>query len=190
VISSVGHHTDRTLIDDVAAVCCSTPTHAAEVAVPIDCRAARSDTAAFARRLHGHGRRAILDRARTLAHLSRAPAQHVRRHRAHLHQLTRELRAIGRRACASGRELGGVHLLVLRRTAARAQTSDVARRRTDLERLALALGAHDPQRTLARGYAMAIDRAGEPLSSAVSARAARDLRLRFHDGELDAEVKP
>jgi exodeoxyribonuclease VII large subunit len=29
VISSVGHHTDRTLIDDVAAIACSTPTHAA-----------------------------------------------------------------------------------------------------------------------------------------------------------------
>jgi exodeoxyribonuclease VII large subunit len=28
VISSVGHHTDRTLLDDVAAVSCSTPTHA------------------------------------------------------------------------------------------------------------------------------------------------------------------
>ena len=41
VISSVGHHTDRTLIDDVAAVCCSTPTHAAEAAVQIDCNAAR-----------------------------------------------------------------------------------------------------------------------------------------------------
>src|SRR4051794_19049444 len=34
VIASVGHHTDRTLIDDVAAVSCSTPTHAAESAVP------------------------------------------------------------------------------------------------------------------------------------------------------------
>ena len=37
VIASVGHHTDRTLIDDVAAVSCSTPTHAAETAVGIDC---------------------------------------------------------------------------------------------------------------------------------------------------------
>ena len=37
VIASVGHHTDRTLIDDVAAVSCSTPTHAAEAAVPLDC---------------------------------------------------------------------------------------------------------------------------------------------------------
>ena len=33
VIASVGHHTDRTLLDDVAAVSCSTPTHAAEAAV-------------------------------------------------------------------------------------------------------------------------------------------------------------
>ena len=43
VIASVGHHTDRTLIDDVAAVSCSTPTHAAEAAVPVDLRAARAD---------------------------------------------------------------------------------------------------------------------------------------------------
>src|SRR4051794_18303767 len=35
VISAVGHDVDRTLIDDVAAVCCSTPTHAAEAAVAI-----------------------------------------------------------------------------------------------------------------------------------------------------------
>src|SRR3954452_23376321 len=42
VISSVGHHADRTLIDDVAAVACSTPTHAAEAAVPVDCAHARA----------------------------------------------------------------------------------------------------------------------------------------------------
>ncbi len=41
VIASVGHHTDRTLIDDVAAVSCSTPTHAAEAAVPLHVDAAR-----------------------------------------------------------------------------------------------------------------------------------------------------
>ena len=42
VIASVGHHTDRTLIDDVAAVSCSTPTHAAETAVPLHCGEARA----------------------------------------------------------------------------------------------------------------------------------------------------
>ena len=40
VISAVGHDVDKTLIDDVAAVCCSTPTHAAEAAVGVDCAAA------------------------------------------------------------------------------------------------------------------------------------------------------
>ena len=64
VIASVGHHTDHTLLDDVAAVSCSTPTHAAEAAVGIDCAAARSQQAGSARRLHEHGRRAVLDRAR------------------------------------------------------------------------------------------------------------------------------
>jgi exodeoxyribonuclease VII large subunit len=190
VIASVGHHTDRTLIDDVAAVCSSTPTHAAEAAVPIDCRAARAGIAAAASRLHGHGRRAILDRARTLAHLSRAPSHHVRRHRARLHQLTRELRAIARRRTASGRELGAVHLLVLRRSADRAQSSSgTVGRRRELERLALALAAHDPQRTLARGYALVENRAGEALTTAAAAARTRNLRLRFRDGTVDAHTE-
>ena len=42
VIASVGHHTDRTLLDDVAAISCSTPTHAAEAAVAVDCVQART----------------------------------------------------------------------------------------------------------------------------------------------------
>src|SRR5437764_12518805 len=51
VIAPVGHHTERTLIDDVAAVSCSTPTHAAEAAVPVDCLAARAELASAGRRL-------------------------------------------------------------------------------------------------------------------------------------------
>jgi exodeoxyribonuclease VII large subunit len=190
VISSVGHHTDRTLIDDVAAVACSTPTHAAESAVPVDCRAARSDLVATARSLRSHGRRAVLSRARGLGHLSRAPAQHVARHRRHLHQLLRELRATSRRAGERGHERVGVHLLVLGRTAARARSSDALKRRRDLESLALALAAHDPQRTLARGYALVENRAGDPLATAAEASSARELRVRFRDGSVDAEVEP
>ena len=81
VISSVGHHTDRTLIDDVAAVCCSTPTHAAEAAVPVDCVAARRALAASAARLRDHGRRGDPAPRPRPGPLSRAPAQHVVRHR-------------------------------------------------------------------------------------------------------------
>src|SRR5204863_2960364 len=86
VIASVGHHTDRTLIDDVAAVSCSTPTHAAEAAVPLHCGEARADLVSHAGRLARHARRAVLERARTLAALSRAPAEHVARQRARAHQ--------------------------------------------------------------------------------------------------------
>jgi exodeoxyribonuclease VII large subunit len=188
VISSVGHHTDRTLIDDVAAVCCSTPTHAAEAAVPVDCRAARASLTGTAGRLRDHGRRAVLVRARTLGQLSRAPAEHVARHRKRLHQLLRELRASARRSGEKGRALAEVHTLVLQRTAARAQSSDSARRGRELERLSLALGAHDPQRTMARGYALVQDRAGAPLGSAAAARRAHELTLRFHDGSVPAQI--
>jgi exodeoxyribonuclease VII large subunit len=188
VIASIGHHTDRTLIDDVAAVSCSTPTHAAEVAVPIDLRAAQTELLGEARRLHGHGRRAVLERARMLAHASRVPAQHIARHRGRLHQLARELRASARRTIDDGRALTSTYLLVLRRGRERGLTSDAPRRRRDLDRLALALAAHDPTRTLARGYALVEDRVGQPLTSASAARAARNFNLRFHDDSLPARV--
>ena len=188
VISSVGHHTDHTLIDDVAAVSCSTPTHAAEAAVPVDCVAARRALAASAERLRDHGRRAILARARALAALSRAPAQHVARHRGRLHQLLRELRASARRHSDAGRIHVTRHATTLDRSAARAAEGDRARRGRELERLAMALAAHDPQRTMARGYALVQDRAGVPLGSAAAARNARELTLRFHDGAVAAEV--
>ncbi|HEY2719178.1 MAG TPA: exodeoxyribonuclease VII large subunit, partial [Solirubrobacteraceae bacterium] len=97
VIASVGHHTDRTLLDDVAAVSCSTPTHAAEAAVGIDCAAARSEQARLAARLRENARRAVLSRARLLATLSRAPGAHVERERTRLHQQLREVRAGSRR---------------------------------------------------------------------------------------------
>jgi exodeoxyribonuclease VII large subunit len=188
VIASVGHHTDRTLIDDVAAVSCSTPTHAAEVAVPLDCRTARSELAGHAHRLRSHGHRSILVRARTLGHLARAPSQQVERQRRHLHQLLRELRASARRAVDQGRSRASKDLLALHRTALRSATAEREKRHRELARLALALAAHDPDRTLARGYALVEDTAGAPLGSASAAREARYLRLRFHDGALAARV--
>ena len=94
VIASVGHHTDRTLIDDVAALSCSTPTHAAESAVPVHCAEARARVVAVTRRLSVHARRALLHRAQTLARLSRAPGEHLAGERRRLHQRMREIRAV------------------------------------------------------------------------------------------------
>ena len=202
VIASVGHHTDRTLIDDVAAVSCSTPTHAAEAAVPVDCAAARAALHGLAARLERQGRRAVVDRARTLARLSRAPSHHVERHRARLHQLLRELRAASRRALAGGERATFAHgeragpprgraasvaverAAVCRRTRRRAARATVERRRRELARLRATLAAHDPQRTLERGYALVEDPAGEPWCRPPPPRAAPRLTVRLHDGRV------
>jgi exodeoxyribonuclease VII large subunit len=209
VIASVGHHTDRTLLDDVAAVSCSTPTHAAEAAVRIDCRLARGEQQRSARRLlehrrrvvqarstqalaaarlRDHGRRAVLARAQRLALLSRAPAGHLERQRARLHQQLREIRATARRRVASEQSVTTLRAVVLQRKSTVALLECRERGPRELERLALALGGHDPQRTLERGYALVRAPDGRPLADTAAARAAGELRVRFADGELTAEV--
>src|SRR5947209_8617187 len=156
VIASVGHHTDRTLLDDVAAASCSTPTHAAEAAVPCHCGDARRALARDARRVsaHGrrasaererlarearrvaaHGRRAAAERARALARLARAPAQHVARQRTRLHQLAREIRAAAARRTRDESAVLERELLVARRKAA-AGGLEAARSRASLARSA------------------------------------------------------
>jgi len=209
VIASVGHHTDRTLLDDVAAVSCSTPTHAAEAAVGIDVAAARADLRAGAATLRRRSRVAVVDRARALAGLSRAPARHLARHRSGLHQSLREVRAATDRRMEGERERSATWLLVQRRKASAATAAcergreelpvlagrlraasrgATARRSRDLERLAQLLDAHDPQRTLERGYARVEGSDGSPLTTAAAAREAGRFGVRFQDGRVAARV--
>ncbi len=189
VIASVGHHTDRTLLDDVAAVSCSTPTHAADVAVAVDCNRARVELRQAAARLREHGRRAVLSRARALAQLSRAPAAHLVRQRARLHQDLREVRAGSRRRLDSELALTHRRALVLQRKAEACLLDCATRRPTELERLALVLAGHDPQRTLERGYALVHgDEDGSLVRTVAQARAAAAVRLRFSDGVVPARV--
>ena len=169
VIASVGHHTDRTLLDDVAAVSCSTPTHAAEEAVRLDCVRAAPTLAATAARLRGPRRRAVLGRARMLAALSRAPRPSTSaRQRRRLHQQLREIRAAARRRVARERTLAHA------RARARAGAPTGAARTRRLPPRAgppSSSGSrsrsprHDPQRTLERGYALVQGPGGEPLTT-------------------------
>ncbi len=186
VIASVGHHTDRTLIDDVAAVACSTPTHAAEQAVRIHCTEARADLAAAGARLRDGANRAVIERARRLAGLTRAPAEHVARQRRGLHQQVRELRAAGSRRVTDSRAAALRDARTLERKKEAATTLD---RRRDLDRLTLALAAHDPERTLERGYALVQDVDGQPLTTARAAREAGRLSVRFRDDAVRANVE-
>ena len=188
VIASVGHHTDRTLIDDVAAVSCSTPTHAAESAVPAHPLEARAALARCAASLEAHGRRAVVGRARHLAALSRAPAQAIARHRTALHQRLKELRAASRRRVADEGATVATRASGLERKAAAAAGPRDRARRTALDSLGAALAAHDPERTVARGYAIVDDGAGGIVTSAAQARALGDVRLFFGDGDVAARI--
>jgi len=189
VIASVGHHSDRTLIDDVAAVSCSTPTHAAESAVPLNCGEARAAMHAGAGRLAVHARRAVLERARHLAHLSRAPGEHVARERTRLHQKLREVRASAMRRARDERIATAARARALDRRAAAAAGPELAARRTALDGFTLALAAHDPDRVVERGYAVVDDRHGNVLTTADAARRARAVRLFFADAAVDATIE-
>ena len=210
VIASVGHHTDRTLIDDVASVSCSTPTHAAESAVRLHCGDARRTAAVAAGRLERGGRRAVVERARRLTALSRAPAEHLSSERRRMHQRVREIRAAGGRRATEETAVTRRRLLVLRRQSERlavasgredavagaqarelrrAASTILTRRARDLERLSLALAAHDPERTLERGYALVERGEGEPVTSAAAAREESVVSLRFADGRVGARIE-
>ena len=211
VISAVGHHVDRTLIDDVAAVSCSTPTHAAEAAVGVDCAAAAEWLAVAAGRMQTRARAGLVSRARALAGYSRAPREHVAGHRRELHQKARELRAASRRGLAgrldyqrriaatvlerkrtagAGSVSSGQASLVARAAALeRAADALERRRREALAASAAAIRAHDPERTLERGYAIALGADGEPLAGAAAVREAQDFELRMADGSVPARVR-
>ena len=211
VISAVGHHVDRTLIDDVAAVCCSTPTHAAEAAVAVDCGLARAGLLEAATRIDTRGRAAVLDRARRLLSFSRAPRERVTAHRTHLHQKARELRAASRRglglrldyqrrtatamigrkrdAAAAAAATGQVRRSARAAALARAADALEARRREAIRAHAAAIRGHDPERALERGYAIPLGADGSPLASAAAIREASDFELRMADGHVPARVR-
>jgi len=211
VVSAIGHERDSTLIDDVAAVACSTPTHAAEAAVPLDCDLARRELERSAGSLRRVGESAIGARARHLAALARGPARALQRERSGLNQKIREIRASSERGLAlrgaSQRRIAGLVLERARRrgiertaaavatesrrgpTIERSAARSLQRRREALRRAAVTLRAHDPERTLERGYALAETAAGEPVSSAAGAVAAAAVRLRFADGRVQAKIE-
>jgi exodeoxyribonuclease VII large subunit len=189
VISAVGHERDSTLLDDVAAVACSTPTHAAEATVPLDAAAARRDLRRCVAALRRAGAGGLGVRTRHLVALARGPARALRRERIGLNQKTREIRAASERGLAERRAFQRrIALVVLDRARRRAAGAEMGSRRDALRRVEVALRAHEPEHTLERGYALAEDVDGEPLTNAAAAAAAGRVRLRFADGRVEATI--
>ncbi len=210
VISAVGHESDRTLLDDVAAVCCSTPTHAIEETVRIDVADAHDRAAAAARRLARCGPEVGAQRAHRLVAIARAFEHHTDGQRRFLHQKIREVRAAAARILARGGSDVARRGLVLsrkrdatlhaaagadRRLAATAaglrhrERAATDAREAALERIALTLAAHEPERVLERGYAIVTDAGGDDVvTSAEAARREPRLRVRFSDDDVLTEV--
>jgi exodeoxyribonuclease VII large subunit len=176
----------------------------------VDCRTARAQLTRDATRLEAAGRHAVVSRARHLVSLSRAPRDHVARHRVQLHQKAREIRAASGRGLDArderivrfltvlDRRLAATRVgaersrLELRRDAEALEraTERLSERRLEkLATLTAALNAHDPQRTLERGYALALGVDGEPLANAEAVRAAHEFDLRMADATLPAQLR-
>ena len=166
VISCVGHETDFTIADFAADARASTPSNAAEMAVPVveELRQgleslARGLTAALVR--SQALRRARVEALAASAALSQPRRMIVERREAQLAQLAARL------------------------------TSGVQRRRDALERRLLlasrALGALDPEGVLARGYAV-VKRNAKIVSDARALHRGDRVQLHMRTGDVAAEV--
>jgi exodeoxyribonuclease VII large subunit len=103
--------------------------------------------------------------------------------------MLREIRASASRRSGERVQLARTHALVVKRKA----DSFPAARSAALKRidaLSSALSAHDPERTLARGYALVADREGAPVTSAATARERGDVVVRFADDAVGARIDP
>jgi exodeoxyribonuclease VII large subunit len=189
LISAVGHETDTTLIDHASDRRAPTPTAAAEMAVPVRSELVAELGELTHRAQHCLARRTERARERFDLTVCRWPEP-----QAIFQPVAQRLDEIAERLPRS---------LAARAGSARADMNLIAGRlRRDLvdhriarlgERLSAAWKMAElshPERPLQRGFARVTDRDGKTLMSAAAATAARELRLRFGDGEIDASLSP
>ncbi len=167
VISAVGHEPDVTISDFVADLRASTPSNAAELAVP-DQMEIRSSVGVLGQRLYGSVAAQLENRRRNLARLasSRAmtePGAYFKDKRLLLDYENRRL----------------VH--GLERT--------VSSQRERLGRLSAALDAMSPLKVLGRGYSIALKEDGSVIAAEKDARPGETFTLKVSDGQFHCEIK-
>ena len=167
VISAVGHEPDVTISDFVADRRASTPSNAAEIAVP-DCRE-------IADLLTGFELRASQGMRKHISFLrDRLESCSERR------VLTEPAAAIDNRRMELDR---------CRERLCTAQTQQLGRYRQSFVGLAASLEAMSPLRVLTRGYSIASDREGNCLHSVSQLGVGDEIRLRLSDGSADCRVE-
>ena len=166
VISAVGHEPDVTISDYVADRRASTPSNAAEIAVP-----------------DASEQRQLLASASIRS--AQAMDKRLRQIRSEIDNLRsrRVLRDAG--AYLDDRRIELDHL---RDKLGAVMESELGRKKHEQVRLASALDAMSPLRVLTRGYAVASDENGVILTSTSMIRKGSRLRLRLSDGSADCTV--
>jgi len=188
VVVGVGHETDFTIADFCADVRAPTPTAAAELAAQprqvglslLEQLEERLRQACW-RRLDGAGQR--LDQV--AVRLGRPSGRTARQHLV-LERAAQRLRfGVGARV---QRSAAGLDALGARLERGVQRRLDIAARQ--LDGLGLRLQLLDPRLVLQRGYALLIDEAGHPVTSAGQVRPGQALRGVLADGEVDLRVEP
>jgi exodeoxyribonuclease VII large subunit len=166
VITGIGHETDFTLADFAADVRAPTPTAAAVLAVP-DILEIKAELDAMQTSLYNSASQAVQERRvdtresmHALARLS--PMNQLQNERQHIDTL------LDRGMSAAGY---GLQLL-----------------RSRLEGNLQHLRSVSPQAVLERGFALVFSPGGELLKSACQVNADMAIRVKLHDGTLDAQV--
>jgi len=183
VISAVGHETDVTISDFVADARASTPSNAAEMAVPD-----RREIIAGLRGMQQH----LTDAAQTLLRERRLTLMTLQR-RLTLHSPQQRIHGLQTRAAAQRARLNAAAdaltpPLMHRIAMAQMRLDTAAERRVSLpqERLDRArarLAALNPAAVLERGYALVMD-GTHVVGSAEAAQQREHMTLRFHDGSV------
>ena len=166
VISAVGHEPDVTIADYVADARASTPSNAAEIAVP-DC----------------------MELSAALAGLEIRSVQAMQKR---LDGLRKTLNGFaGKRVLAKPEEffsLRRMDLDLLSEKLAASGQKILARRREQFAARASALDAMSPLKVLARGYSVTFDAAGKAVRSADTLKTGDPLTIRFASGQAEASV--
>jgi len=187
LISAVGHETDTTLIDHAADLRAPTPTAAAEIAVPVRSELLAQLGELQHRAQHCLSRRVERGRERYDLTVCRWPEP-----QAIFAPMIQRVDDLGERlprslAARAGNARADLNLVSgrLRRELVDQRIARMSEQLSSLCRLAEL--AH-PDKPLQRGFARVTDRNGHTLTGAESARGARELRLHFGDGVVDATV--
>lgn len=165
MISAVGHETDFTICDFVADVRASTPSHAAELAVP-DMRELSFDIFSLQRALGArlnakYELMAAKYRAASNSRVFKNPMSLLEQRMQSVDMLTESICAAVCKKCENGNQ--------------------------ELSRIAARLDALSPLKTLSRGYAVA-QSGDKTIKSAMALSKGDSLTVRFFDGSVNCEV--